>query len=234
MAIAETISSNWRSLVAITASVSVAGMGFGFSYPVITLTMERWGTPEVIIGLNAGMFALSALLFSPLVPRLLSRFGAVTFLIACIVDIVICLLLFKAVNNMVLLFPLRFLAGCGINGLFVATDVWISQLANDANRGRIIAIYSTCLTAGFVIGPMLLLVTGTDGWLPFLSGAGLVALATIPILFVIGREPKFEQTTVAATFQYLKLAPTLVSAGLMFGLLEASMFGFFPIFGMRL
>ena len=55
-----TATDKWRSLIAITGSVGIAGMGFGFTFPVLVLTMERWGTPETIMGLNAAMFALSA------------------------------------------------------------------------------------------------------------------------------------------------------------------------------
>ena len=228
------ISDRARGIIAVTACGSIAGMGLGFVFPVLTLTMERWETPEAVIGLNSGMFALSALLFSPLVPRFLGRFGVMRFLVACNGVMIACNLAFKAFETLWLWFPLRFIGGCANNGLFVTSEIWVSEIASNNNRGRTIGLYSTSLTAGFLMGPLLLLVTGTEGWLPYLAGSALIAVATLPLALARGREPKFEEASTGETLAMVKVTPTLILGGLMFGLLEASMFGFFPILGLRL
>jgi MFS family permease len=228
------VTDKWRSLIAITGSVGIAGMGFGFTFPMLVLTMERWGTPETIMGLNAAMFALSALIFTPFVPRLLAAVGVMRFLVTCIFVIVICILSFKAFESLWVWFPLRFMSGAAINGIFVATEIWIAHVADDSNRGRMIGAYSTALSAGFLLGPLMLLLTGPRGWLPFAGGAALVAVAALPLLLVRGRVPKLEGASARHTLSIIRIAPSLVLAGLMFGLLEGSMFNFFPILGLRI
>ncbi|MEC7675009.1 MAG: hypothetical protein VYB89_05675, partial [Pseudomonadota bacterium] len=46
---------NWRGLVAVIASSLIIGVGLGGATPLLSLKMEAWGVPSLIIGLNAAM-----------------------------------------------------------------------------------------------------------------------------------------------------------------------------------
>ena len=70
------------------------------------------------------------------------------------------------------------------SSIFTAGEAWINQLAGDVGRGRIIGIYAAALSAGFGIGPLILSLTGIEGWAPFLVNAAITALATLPLLGV--------------------------------------------------
>src|SRR5215813_2545543 len=79
--------------------------------------------------------------------------------------------------------------------IITSSEAWINQLAGDiGGRGRVIGIYAAALSAGFGIGPLLLSITGINGWAPFLANALLTALAMLPLLGVgdatltLGRE----------------------------------------------
>ena len=70
------------------------------------------------------------------------------------------------------------------SSIFTAGEAWINQLAGDTGRGRIIGIYAAALSAGFGTGPLVLSLTGIEGWPPFLVNAAISALATLPLLGV--------------------------------------------------
>ena len=70
------------------------------------------------------------------------------------------------------------------SSIFTAGEAWINQLAGDARRGRIIGIYAAALSAGFGTGPLVLSLTGIEGWPPFLVNAAISALAMLPLLGV--------------------------------------------------
>ena len=53
-----------RSLVAVIACISVAGMGLGLSIPLLALMMERNGVPASLIGLNTAVPALATFLMT--------------------------------------------------------------------------------------------------------------------------------------------------------------------------
>ena len=69
------------------------------------------------------------------------------------------------------------------SSIFTSGEAWINQLAGDVGRGRIIGIYAAALSAGFGIGPLILSLTGIEGWPPFLVNAAITALATLPLLW---------------------------------------------------
>jgi len=78
--------------------------------------------------------------------------------------------------------PLRLFQGLSLACLFVVTDTWVNQLAPAHARGRVLGFYSMLTSAGFAIGPALLLIVGTQGWAPFLAGAACGLLSLLPLI----------------------------------------------------
>ena len=221
------------SLAAIIACISVAGMGLGLTLPLLALTMESMGVPSTLIGLNAAMTALATLTFSPLVPHILQRIGAVKFLYACLGITIICLLSFKIFPNIWFWFPVRYVLGACLSTLFVVTEVWINQLATSQTRGRLIGLYGTSAAAGFGMGPMILWLVGSEGWAPYFLGSFIVALAAIPIALARQVSPKINEKPNYKFLALLAVAPAAIMGGYVMGALESSIFNFLPIYGVR-
>ncbi len=221
------------SLAAIIACISVAGMGVGLTLPLLALTMERMGVPSTLIGLNAAMTALATLTFSPWVPHILQRIGAIKFLYACMLIAIICLLSFKAIPNIWFWFPIRYIMGASLSTLFVITEVWINQMATSKTRGRLIGLYGTSAAAGFALGPVILWTVGSEGWAPYLLGSLIIALAAIPITLARHVSPQLNEKPNYKLVALLAMAPAAIMGGYVMGALEASVFNFMPIYGVR-
>ena len=63
-------------------------------------------------------------------------------------------------------------------------EALINELAVERWRGRIIGIYSAVGAAGFALGPLLLIFTGSQGMLPFIATSVIILLAGLPLFFV--------------------------------------------------
>jgi MFS family permease len=220
-----------RGLIAAITCISVYGIVGGMSGPLISLKMEAAGIGSSIIGMNAAAMAGGILFVSPFIPRLTALLGARLFLVSCLVSEIILVLCFPLTENIWLWFVIRLLMGASVCGLYVISETWINQLVSDAYRGRVLAIYATCLSLGFMIGPTLITITGIEGWLPFLTGAGILVVAILPMTMAgnsaiaLGEKPSF------SILKFFRLAPSLALATLLVSFFEMAAPNILPIYG---
>ncbi len=219
-----------RAMIAIIACISTFGLIGGLNATLISLSLKSRGISETLIGLNGAAFALGILVMTPVIPWLARRLDVRALIAGLLVLQLIAILLLPTSDSLTLWFACRIVMGmvaCGVYGL---SEAWLNQLANDQNRGRLMAIYVTFLTLGFAVGPAIISLTGVLGWLPFLIAAGILALSGLPLLFC--GQVKFEvgQTSGFGIFRFFLIAPTLALAVLLFAFNEMSSGSMLPIF----
>ncbi len=174
-----------RSLVAVIACITVVGMALGVSIPLLALLMERADVSASVIGLNTAMPALATFVFTPFIPNLLRRVSANGFLLVCILVSALAMPAYYAFPNVWLWFPIRFINGLALTGLFVVSEFWINTLADEKNRGRLIGIYGTVLSGNILFQiPIGMWADRADRRLVLLVCAltGLVGILAIPFV----------------------------------------------------
>ena len=222
------------SLVAIIASISVVGVTFGITTPLLSILLEQMGASRTLIGFNASMPAVAAIGLAPVLPRLIALLGQRMFMALSLGGVLATLLAFPMWPSIPAWFLIRFLMGVAATGLFIVSETWINQLATDANRGRVIALYSTVLSLGLVIGALILPVAGVDGWPPFIAGATMTALAGVPLLFARGGAPSMAAHDTHGVLRYVREAPDAIGAALLMGVLYFGLFSLLPLYGLAL
>ncbi|HEY1707897.1 MAG TPA: MFS transporter [Rhizomicrobium sp.] len=221
------------SLVAILATCSAFAIGLGLTLPLLSLTLERRGFDATVNGLNLATAGLAAICVTPFVPRLIHRFGTARYLSACLIASAIALLALYEIPSLWLWFPTRFLLSIALNSLFVISEFWINQLADESNRGRYISLYGACTAGGFGIGPAILAIIGTRGIGPFLCGSAMLLTALIPVFIARHSAPQVEERGTASVFQTIRIAPAALTAALVFGAIDAGLWGLFPVYAVR-
>ncbi len=211
--------------------IAVAALAIGLTFPLLALLLEAKDYSGTAIGINSAMGPLGILLASAFVPDWIARFGAKRFIVFCIVSSGVIMILFKVLDWYEVWLCLRLLSGIVMAGLFVASESWINQVAQSDQRGRVMAIYNVALSAGFASGPLLLGAVGVDGWAPFLIGAAIMFVAAIPMAFIKVVAPRFEGTPSFSVLTYVRIAPTLVGAILLYAMIENSTSAMLPVFG---
>ena len=224
----------WLSLGAVYACIFANGVGMGLSLPLLSLILERHGVSGTIQGLNAAFGAVALITVTPFVPTVAARLGSVRFLIVCYAVAAISILSFRATDALVLWFVLRFTLNCALQGFFLTSELWINQIATDAIRGRLVAVYAALGSAGFAIGPIIIQWLGTTSWMPFIAGAAMILLAMIPLLIARRLVPPVAEAPASAMFGFLLRSPSASVAGLCYGAIEFCLAGFLAVYAVRL
>jgi MFS family permease len=212
--------------------ITLVGVSLSLFIPLLAITMERMGISSTMSGLNTAVAGLGTLCVAPFVPILAARIGLRPILYGSILSSALLAISFHLAPFW-LWFPLRFLFGAFIGTLFVLSEYWINAAAPPDKRGMVMGIYATMLAIGFVIGPVVLSVTGTTGPVPYLAGVAIYLLALIP-LFLAGTDlPGITEEKHAGVVSYMTAVPVATFAGLVFGAVETGAFSLLPVYGLR-
>jgi MFS family permease len=129
---------------------------------------------------------------------------------------------------------LRFVAGCALGLVWIASEVWMNSVSGADSRGTVMGIYGTVFSIGIVAGPLLLEFTGTEGALPFAVGAACLVLTLLPLALLRGiRSEAQEFTPLRGMSGALRTAPIVMLAAFVAGLVESADLTLLPLFGMH-
>ena len=220
----------------ITASIVAIGifcLTLGLSYPLLSLILDSMGISTGLIGLNAAMTPLGIIISSPFIPALAKRFGAwfsCVFSLCLAAVLLVLLAIFRDIGTW---FVLRFLLGVANTVIFITSEVWINQLAPSAIRGRIIGLYTTIAAAGFALGPLVIAVIGSQGWLPFLVAVSGILLALPFVISARNHLPAFDSSESISMLSFFPMAPLLLLAVGFAALFDQVMISLLPIYILR-
>jgi len=223
----------YRTIVAAIATVACCDIAMGLTLQLLPLLMEERGIPAWLMGLNAAMAPLGIMLGGPFLPRIVSRFGSKRVVWASIFMIIAMLAAFELFPGIGAWFAIRFVFGFASGTLFTVSEAWILSGANEANRGRVSGLYTSVLAVTFSIGPLIIPLTGLEGWFPWLVGMACVAASAIPLALLKVSEQAFQHKEGSGFLAFVRRAPVLLFAVGTLTFFDAVMLSFFPIFGLR-
>ena len=227
------VRSRTRTLAAILASTLGVGLMFGFQPPLLALILERRGAASAEIGLITGVSSVAVILFGPLYPYLIGRIGLKRALVAGIALAMVFQELMPLLPTLTAWFVLRFLTGCVLGLTWIASEVWMNRISDDASRSSVMATYGTVFAAGVVAGPLVLQLTGTTGLLPFHAGVVCLGLTLLPMLLLRDDPaPTPQASHPGHLLRLLGAAPVVMLAAMVAGLVESTDISLLPVFGL--
>ena len=220
------------NLFAAMAAITVFGFTLGLMFPLLSIVMERQGVPPVMIGYNTAMQPLGILLAGFFIPQAVQKFGARLAIMGAAFAVAAIVLLYPITPVYWGWFGLRMAQGFFVSCLFAVSEAMIVKFAEGPWRSRILALYTSVLALSFGGGPLLIVYTGTDTALPFMVGAAVLVLATLPLYFL--DDPATEPHTADTTaFAFAPKAPVLLLAVMVFAVIDAANLGFLPVYGLK-
>jgi len=222
-----------RGLIAVTVALAVVSLIHGLTLPMLGLVLEHQGVEKSLIGLNAAVQYLAVFAAAPFVSRLLRDAGPAVLMFWSVVvaAIVFCLLPIKV--DVTVWFVLRFVLGTSQAFLWIAGEAWISNLADEHRRGRIVAVYGAVTAGGFALGPLVLSILGSDGWTPFLVAAAVTLSATIPLAVTLRGNTRLKGRTTGSFLHYAFRTPVATSVYFCFAACDAVLLTFLPIYAVH-
>lgn len=210
------------------------GLIFGFQPPLIALSLSRLGYSSFAIGAVTGASLIAVILCGPFYPRVIVRLGLKRSIVAGIFIAAALLLLMPLWPGVAPWLVLRFLAGCALGLVWIASEVWMNSASGSESRGTVMGVYGTVFSIGIVAGPVLLEFTGTQGAVPFAVGAACLILTLLPMMIlrpVAHTAQTF--TPLRGLLGALHTAPVVMLAALVAGLVESADLTLLPLFGLR-
>ena len=222
-----------KALYAIFACAAIFGFTMGLSRPLLALILEARGIERTYIGMNAAMPAIGMLISAPFIPLMIEKLGMQRFLLLCLALDLCVLLQYPRFDHLYVWFALGMMLGVTTNCLLVTSETWINEIVSDTNRGRLMGLYNALFAAAIALGPLVIPVTGIEGWTPFLVGALFIALAAIPLFWTGSHYLSPYEETSFNIFSFVFVAPTLVAAVLLFAWKETAGMSLLPVYGIR-
>lgn len=223
----------YRTIVAAIATVASCDIAMGLTLQMLPLLMEKSHVPAWIMGLNAAMSPLGIMIGGPFLPRIVSRFGSKRVVYISILVTMATLAAFKLFPSIWAWFAIRFVFGMAAGTLFTVSEAWIMSGAEQSNRGRTMGLYTSVLAISFSIGPLIIPLTGIDGWAPWLIGILCVGMSAVPLAFLRISEDSFHHEEGGGFWVFVGRAPLLLFAVGTLTFFDAVILSFFPIFGLR-
>ena len=222
-----------RGIVAIMINNVLMGLAMGMYFPLIPLRLDVAGVSAGLVGVNAAASSVATLVVAPLIGFILTRRGYSSTLIIGIVAFILSVVAMSLFEQYWYWTGMRFITGLGMAIHWVVVESWLNQAAAEDKRGRILSIYIGSIIGGNAFGAILLDFFGIDGSIAFHVMAGLAILSLVCIPFARPSEPDTLQIKNTGLWSMVKLAPRLMSAGLMMGIAQGCAFTLLAYYGVQ-
>ena len=228
-----------RDFFTVTLSVAILGIGWGVTLPLTSLLLTQRGHGTDVIGWISVATAIGGVAGTLLTPYLAQHLGRRNTMLACLILAIVSIAPLDHVDSLAGWAALRLVFGLSMAPFFVLGESWINEIAPDAMRGRLVAIYTTTFTLCQILGPLLAdLLIGLHGY-AFLLCSLVFALGA-PGLLAGRKDLPTKETTTAAKgksqqagwFTIARTAPAILLGTVFFAAFDHIALSFLPLFAM--
>ena len=209
------LGNQYKTYLVLFLCALIIGIKLGTLIPLLSLILESRGYSNTQIGLNVVAQPLAVILFVRITPLIIHRIGLARSIVIAQIFTILLYFTFPIFESLTAWFFIRFLIGFAGALAWNAFDTWMLSMADDSNRGKIVTIYNTVFVIGFAIGPMVISLTGIEGWFPFIVISSLSFLAVIPLITINVEDPVLPEKKSLPVFAAIIAAPTIFGAALL-------------------
>lgn len=196
---------NKRLFVALFAATFAAQLGIGIIVPLMHLFSERTGASGLLLGVMFAAFALSRLLFMPVMGRLSDFGNRRKFIIWGLLAYTIISLFYALTVNIYTLTFIRFLHGAASCLVTPVAQAYVAEIIPRGKEGAYMNFFSMSIFIGMGFGPLLGGVLASTFYLnaAFYAMVALSALALAMIVLFIpaGGSPHPHKKKAVAPFR---------------------------------
>lgn len=219
-------------LLAIIFGAAVLQIANGVLGIIVPLRLGLADASSFGIGLVITAYSLGFLVGCFRSPAIIRDVGHIRAFAALAAISALGALLFVVTDRPALWAVLRFAGGFSAAGLYAVIESWVTDNAPDSGRGRLLAIYMVCNKAGLMLGQGLLALATAEGTGFFLLAGACTVFAIIPVSFTRTGGPPTRDVATLSFIQLYRIAPMGVVGCFTAGLVNPSMLGLAPIYGL--
>jgi len=128
---------------------------------------------------------------------------------------------------------MRFTTGACMAGLYVVVESWINDLATNATRGRLLALYMVVSMGGLAGGQFLLNLADPRSAQLFIIASVLISLALVPVSLSGRGAPPTTVPEPMSLIQLIRSVPTGPAVSAMVGVAHGSLLGMGALYATR-
>ena len=128
---------------------------------------------------------------------------------------------------------MRFTTGICMAGLYVVAESWINDLATNATRGRLLALYMVVSMGGMASGQFLLNLADPRSFELFVISSVLISLALVPVSLSGRASPPALSSSPMKFSELMKVVPTGPTVACLVGVAHGSLRGLGALYATR-
>ena len=213
------------------ALIMLAGGLFG---TLLGVRSERTGQPTVVTGLISASYYVGFLVGSRATLRGLGRVGHIRVYSALASLLSAAMIGVGIADSPVAWAMLRLVTGLCTAGLYVVAESWLNDLATNANRGRLLAVYGVVTVAFFGVGQVAIFTFNPLAVTGFAVAAIITSLAVAPVaLSEAAIAPNLEEAEHISLRELAKVVPTGVFSAVLVGVAHGGVSGMAAVYATR-
>ncbi|MFW0756088.1 MFS transporter [Pseudomonas sp. H11T01] len=225
---------NRAVFAALILGVSIVGLSVGSTVPVVALRLYQAGFSNAQIGLMSALPAAGMMLSAFTVDWIYQRLGRRQIYLCCFALSALSIAVVEVfASTLYGLGVARLVMGLAAGVIIILGESWVNEIAEDANRGRIVAVYTTCFTVFQLLGPGMVALFGPDGPLVIVSVIAGHLLAIGVIWFTLPRQLIGQGHSQSRTFSvlgFIQVAPALCMGIIFFSFFDSVILSMFAVY----
>lgn len=200
-----------RSLIIATLpllfGVLLVMSGNGLQGTLLGIRASIESFPTELTGIVMSGYYTGFLAGSILTPRFVGRVGHIRVFAALAALGATAVLLYPIFVDVAAWTAFRLLTGFAYSGIYVVTESWLNDRAENEQRGQILAVYMVTQFVGLTTGQLLVNLDDPASFELFSLGAALLAFALVPVVLSRAPAPRFDQPVHLGIIALYRISP---------------------------
>jgi len=200
-------------------------LGNGLQGSLLGLRASIEGFGISVTGLVMSGYFIGVIIGSAIVPKIVRRVGHIRTFGALASLASTSILVHLAVADPWVWWAMRVTTGFAYAGLYIVTESWLNDMAENETRGQLLSFYMLISLGGMAGGQFMLNIASPEGFQLFVLISVLVSIAVIPILISVSTAPAYETTESVSILQLYRVSPLGVFGMFASGIALGNIFG---------
>ena len=209
-------------------------IAFGFQGNLLGVRSVIEDFSLLATGILMSAYFIGYFIGANIVPNLVARVGHVRVFAAFASMASLSILVHAVVVNPLVWSIARFLTGMSMVSIFIVTESWLNDRANNRSRGKLLSVYMFVTFSSIALGALLLNFSSPIKFEPFILISLLLSIALVPILLTKRKAPRFKKISPMKIKELYKISPMGVVVSFCNGLIHAAIFSLTAVYAIKM
>ena len=219
---------------ALFTGYAIIMIAFGFQGNLLGVRSVIEDFSLLATGILMSAYFIGYFIGANIVPNLVARVGHVRVFAAFASMASLSILVHAVVVNPLVWSVARFLTGMSMVSIFIVTESWLNDRANNRSRGKLLSVYMFVSYGSIALGALLLNFSSPIKFEPFILISLLLSIALVPILLTKRKAPRFKKISPMKIKELYKISPMGVVTSFCNGLIHSAIFSLTAVYAIKM